>query len=1325
MASTPRPSLALAVVPRFAQVASETDPDINRIRITARDVSTNAVVGSVVTAVNPADAEWQISLEVELPASGALDVQLTIELLHADGATESVEWSGTTTVSVSAAQRSPVAVVEVYRGPPANLTVTSVQISGAPSALIEGASAALVATASNATGTARIFWNALDASIATVDDSGNVHGVRPGAARVVASAGPHADTVTLNVVQRAAAVQISPPSATVPSLGSIASFQASVLDPRGAPIAGAAVTWTVADSTVAENLNDGRFRARANGATTVTASAVSDPSVHASAQLVVGQRIVAIDLNPRDRTLTQTGAQQQFTAVARDGLGNPGATSFHWSSSNEAVATIDGNGLATARGNGSTTIRVAAASVDGIAGDSIIATTTLTVSQDVALVQVLPAHDTLYAIGDTVHLVAHAFDSHAVEASGRTFTWTSSDPAVASVTADGTVKAISAGEASVRAETGGVGANAVVVVAPNPTQVVITPAYTTAVLQQHVQFNATVRDRNGNVLVTGAPVWQSSDTTVAIITASGLAYSVGHGTTTISATFDSVTGHATLSVAQALRTVTITPADATLDSPGDTITLAAIVKDSLGALVADAPITWTTHDGSIATVDANGLVTAQAAGSATITATSGDASGDANVTVLSHAPVAIVEVQPDHALLPIGATLALAATAYDVDEALIADATFTWTSSKPALAVVSSTGLVNALRAGDVVITATSGASSATSQITIYTPIASLLETVSGNEQDATVNTAEPDPVVVRLLDQYDNPLPGRRIKWQVASGGGSVTSDTSTTDAAGMAQMQWTLGPVAGAQTLRASFGTISGSPLTFTAHAEASELASVQVTPDTKTLTAGATFSFTASARDASNNVLPDVVFSWSSSDTTVASVNDAGQVNAARVGTAMISATANGISDSAQVTVTAGAAAALLHWSGSGQAGHASQPLDDSLVVQVTDVAGNPVSGRTVNWVVTAGGGTASPISSVSDADGLARTSWTLGSVAGTQTLEARAGRLAGSPVVFVASASGPAGIRRTWIGGDAAAPTNWATVGNWQPAGIPSDVDTAYIPFSAANQPTISGYQTVGGLIVETDAFVDLSGYGITVHHDVDVAGTIINVGEVLMDGIGAHARGIISGLHITGTVSASGPLTVDRLIIDCANDGVNCTSVGDLALNGNTVTVRTDFDASSGTLTMTNTSDQLLVSGHATFTNIDETGRLTAGVIEVGGDLSNGCYNDTELVPTGTRIIMNGTAPQHITLCSSSTGNQLYDLTIASGAQVSTDDNPLFIANTLTVDGTFDVGTSAVVDVAGPAGSLVVSTSGVANNHGVMKANLPISGTVNFNPVIQR
>ena len=106
----------------------------------------------------------------------------------------------------------------------------------------------------------------------------------------------------------------------------------------------------------------------------------------------------------------------------------------------------------------------------------------------------------------------------------------------------------------------------------------------------------------------------------------------------------------------------------------------------------------------------------------------------------------------------------------------------------------------------------------------------------------------------------------------------------------------------------------------------------------------------------------------------------------------------------------------AANLLPGPGNEQTGTRMRPLPDSIGVQVTDTGGRPVSGVTVNFTVSTGGGGLSSPDAVSDNQGFARVSWTLGAELGRQSLQARAVDgdgvdLSGSPLELSATAQPP--------------------------------------------------------------------------------------------------------------------------------------------------------------------------------------------------------------------------------------------------------------------------------------------------------------------------
>ncbi len=94
------------------------------------------------------------------------------------------------------------------------------------------------------------------------------------------------------------------------------------------------------------------------------------------------------------------------------------------------------------------------------------------------------------------------------------------------------------------------------------------------------------------------------------------------------------------------------------------------------------------------------------------------------------------------------------------------------------------------------------------------------------------------------------------------------------------------------------------------------------------------------------------------------------------------------------------------------GNGQSAVAGTELPVALAVLVADGSSRPMSGVTVRWAVTSGGGTVAPASSTTDAAGHATTGWTLGTALGTQSVTATAGALA--PAQFTATATSP--VRR---------------------------------------------------------------------------------------------------------------------------------------------------------------------------------------------------------------------------------------------------------------------------------------------------------------------
>ena len=169
------------------------------------------------------------------------------------------------------------------------------------------------------------------------------------------------------------------------------------------------------------------------------------------------------------------------------------------------------------------------------------------------------------------------------------------------------------------------------------------------------------------------------------------------------------------------------------------------------------------------------------------------------------------------------------------------------------------------------------------------------------------------------------------------------------------------------------------------------------VVITPAEVTLTAiDDTQQLSAEVRDQRGNLMPTVPVNWTSIRPSIASVNlTSGLVTATGAGATTITARAGAVSAEATATVRQ-EARAIEKARGDEQGGFWGEPLVESPAVLVLDANGHPAAEVTVGFEVTSGGGTVSPASVVTGADGIAETAWTLGRDS-VQTLAATTGAL----------------------------------------------------------------------------------------------------------------------------------------------------------------------------------------------------------------------------------------------------------------------------------------------------------------------------------------
>ena len=173
-------------------------------------------------------------------------------------------------------------------------------------------------------------------------------------------------------------------------------------------------------------------------------------------------------------------------------------------------------------------------------------------------------------------------------------------------------------------------------------------------------------------------------------------------------------------------------------------------------------------------------------------------------------------------------------------------------------------------------------------------------------------------------------------------------------------------------------------------TTEPETPRATTVTITQSSVTLSfLGATLALTARVRDQNGQLFSGTI-TWSSDDPLVVMVDAAGLLTAVQNGTATVSATSGSASDTVAVTVQQ-AATLLAIVSGDGQSATVGQALAEAVVVRADDAGGAAVAGVSLAFVASSGGGTVGASTVATDAQGLASTTWTLGTTAGLQQVD----------------------------------------------------------------------------------------------------------------------------------------------------------------------------------------------------------------------------------------------------------------------------------------------------------------------------------------------
>jgi hypothetical protein len=172
-----------------------------------------------------------------------------------------------------------------------------------------------------------------------------------------------------------------------------------------------------------------------------------------------------------------------------------------------------------------------------------------------------------------------------------------------------------------------------------PASIVVAPDSASMLLGDTTVFTATVKNPEGEVIKNPSLVWSSSDTSVISISPTGVAVAVASGSATVSVKSGSANWLVRLFTrARPVSSVALSPTSLSLQV-GQSAKINATLRNSFGQELTGRAISWSSDRPGVAQVDASGNVTAVAAGSATIKATSEGVSATAGVTAAAVPPV--------------------------------------------------------------------------------------------------------------------------------------------------------------------------------------------------------------------------------------------------------------------------------------------------------------------------------------------------------------------------------------------------------------------------------------------------------------------------------------------------------------------------------------------------------------------------------------------------------------------------------------------------------------------------------------------------------------
>ncbi len=571
--------------------------------------------------------------------------------------------------------------------------VSSINLSQTTANLYIGDTFTLTATIlpNNANNT--LTWTSSNTSVATVDQNGTVTAKALGTATITATATDGSGvsaSCQVNVYNRATSITLNKSQTTL-NVGENETLIAT-LYPNNTLAAQYPLQWISSNANVASVDNTGMITANSNGTAIITVSTTDGSNLYATCLVTVNTITLATSITlDRSQIMMYRGDFDALTATIL-----PVTTSnknVNWSSSNSSIVSVDNAGNLYAKSTGNATIT--AMTTDG---SNLSATCQVQVYNRVSSVT-LNYTSLVIEKGHSKQITATIYPSNAYN---KTLIWSSSNPSVASVNSTGLVTGLGVGNAVISATTtdgSNITATCNVEVRIYANEVNLNKHGTSIYAGGTEQLTAQVLPEDASIKTV---TWSSSNTNVATVNQNGLvtAKKVGNAIVTATATDGSGVSGSCVVTVTGITNISLNKSSTSIYVGGtETLTATIIPSD-----VINKTLTWSSSNTNVATVNQNGLVTAKALGTATITATATDGSGVSGSCVVTVTGITNISLNKTSTNIYIGDTETLTAIITPND---VINKTLVWSSSDTSIASVDENGTVTAKALGVAIITAT------------------------------------------------------------------------------------------------------------------------------------------------------------------------------------------------------------------------------------------------------------------------------------------------------------------------------------------------------------------------------------------------------------------------------------------------------------------------------------------------------------------------------------------------------------------------------------------------------------------------------------------